>query len=219
LNCDETWVVSDSERKLLEAEFTDKKIRRISNIHNVRQKTAGFADRKDILFVANFRHPPNPDGLLWFLESVWPTIHAKRPDMVLNVVGAGAPKALIAMSENMNVVFHGHVTDVEKHVDTARINIAPLRYGSGAKGKISQALCSGLPTIATPVASDGMHLTHGKSVLIADQADIFSRAVMDLYDDEVLWNSISENGYAIAEAFFSEHAAVEELRSMLIQAG
>jgi len=123
------------------------------------------------------------------------------------------------MSENMNVVFHGHVTDVEKHVDTARINIAPLRYGSGAKGKISQALCSGLPTIATPVASDGMHLTHGKSVLIADQADIFSRAVMDLYDDEVLWNSISENGYAIAEAFFSEHAAVEELRSMLIQAG
>jgi len=53
----------------------------------------------------------------------------------------------------MNVVFHGRVDDIENAIDAARINIAPLRYGAGAKGKISQAMASGLPTIATTVAA------------------------------------------------------------------
>ena len=96
-----------------------------------------------------------------------------------------------------------------------RINIAPLRYGAGAKGKISQALASGLPTIATTVASDGMHLTDNESTLLADSAETFANAVLALYEDEILWNKLSKNGYDIVEKFFSELAVAQEIKSML----
>jgi len=217
LKCDETWVVSDTELQLLEAEFPGRTIRRISNIHPVRRDTPRFGQRKDIVFVGNFRHPPNRDGLQWFLEKVWPIIHGKRPDITFRVIGAAPPEPLTRMAEKTNVVFQGHVHDIENHLDLARINIAPLRYGAGAKGKISQALCSGLPTIATSIAADGMHLTDRQSVLLADDAETFANAVLGVYDDETSWNGLSENGYAIAKAFFSKHAVAEEIRKMLLQ--
>jgi len=150
--CEETWVVSETERAALQMEFPGKTIRRVSNIHAIRHSTPNFSERKDILFVGNFRHPPNQDGLQWFLETAWPKIHGKRPDIVLNIAGAPVPEHLKKLYEKTNVVFHGHVAEIETSIDLARINIAPLRYGAGAKGKISQALTSGLPTIATTVA-------------------------------------------------------------------
>lgn len=213
--CDETWVVSETERMALETEFPGKTIRLVSNIHPVHRSTPAFSERQDILFVGNFRHPPNQDGLQWFFETTWPRVHAERPDIALHIAGASAPEHLKKRSENMNVVFHGHVADIENHINAARINIAPLRYGAGAKGKISQALASGLPSIATSVAADGMQLKDRESVLIADDAENFSASILSLYEDENLWNSISKNGYVVAERCFSEQAVLQEIKKAI----
>lgn len=210
--CDETWVVSETEYLALHTNFPEKTIRRVSNIHPIRRATPTFIERKDILFVGNFRHPPNQDGLQWFLETAWPLIHAKLPDIVLNIVGASAPENLIRMSEHMNVCFHGHVPDIEKYIDNMRINIAPLRYGAGAKGKISQALASGLPTVATSVAADGMHLTHNVSALITDNSEVFAQALIALYQDQAQWDFLSKNAYAVAEEYFSEQSAAIQIQ-------
>ncbi len=213
--CDETWVVSESERHSLSSTFPGKNIRRISNIHPLRHGTPTFDDRKGILFVGNFRHPPNQDGLQWFLESVLPIVHAARPDIPLHIAGAGAPEQWIKKYESMNVTFLGHVHDIEKCIDDARINIAPLRYGAGAKGKISQALASGLPSIATGIAADGMCLKNGESVILAETPQAFSDSILALYENETLWNLVSKNAYAVAEEFFSGRAAEQEIRAML----
>jgi len=213
--CDESWVVSETEYLALKLAFPEKNIRRVSNIHALRYETPAFKDRKNILFVGNFRHPPNADGLHWFLESIWPKVHFERPDITLQIVGSSAPEYLTGICKDMNVVFHGHVDDIEKQIDGARINIAPLRYGAGAKGKISQALASGLPSIATTVAADGMHLTDKESALIADDAELFATAILTLYEDETAWNLLSKNGYIIAEEFFSETAVAKEIKTLL----
>lgn len=213
--CDETWVVSETERLTLQSRFPKKTIRRVSNIHPLRQETPGFSARKDILFVGNFRHPPNADGLQWFLDSIWPFVHTKRPKLTLHIVGASAPEHLVKISEGMTVVFHGRVENIQEIIDASRINIAPLRYGAGAKGKISQALASGLPTIATTEAADGMNVIDRKSTLLADDAESFSSAILNLNDDEILWSLLSKNGYLIAEEFFSEQAASREIQALL----
>lgn len=205
--CDETWVVSDTERLALQAAFAEKCIRLISNIHALRHETPDFSRRNGILFVGNFRHPPNADGLRWFLESVWPNMRLKNPAITFNIVGASPPENLIQLANDANVVFHGHVDNIEAVIDSCRVNIAPLRYGAGAKGKISQALASGLPTVATTVAADGMHLVDRESVFIADDAEAFADRVLDLYDDHLLWSRLSKNGYVVAEDFFSVKAA------------
>ncbi|MGH8500492.1 MAG: glycosyltransferase, partial [Methylococcales bacterium] len=213
--CDETWVVSESEHNALEKAFPGKTIRLISNIHVIRHDTTNFKDRKDIVFVGNFQHSPNQDGLQWFLESIWPIVHAAQPNIRLNIVGASAPDNLLKISKGMNVVFHGRVENIEAIMDDTRINIAPLRYGAGAKGKISQALACGLPTIATTVAADGMQLIDQQSVLLADHADVFANTILMLYENETLWKNISFNAYRIAEDFFSAPSVTAKIKAAL----
>ena len=212
--CDETWVVSDTEQISLQADFPEKIIRRVSNIHPIRHGSPGFKARKDILFVGNFRHPPNQDGLQWFLENAWPKVHTLKPEIRLNVIGVAAPERLIKLSAHQNVMFHGHVDSIQSQIDSARINIAPLRYGAGAKGKISEALASGLPSIATTVAADGMHVINNESILIADDADAFASSILGLYQDEAQWNLLSKNGYAVAYEYFSKATAEKEMQQM-----
>ncbi|MGH8106433.1 MAG: glycosyltransferase, partial [Arenimonas sp.] len=212
--CDETWVVSDTEYSALHDAFPEKTVRRISNIHELRTATPSFVERRDILFVGNFRHPPNQDGLQWFLETIWPAVHSKCPDIRLNIVGAAAPENLVRISEGMNVVFHGRVEDIESAIDAARINIAPLCYGAGVKGKISQALASGLPTIATTVAADGMGLINEESIWVADKPEDFVSAILALYEDEKKWNFLSKNAYEVAEQLFSERTVAREISGL-----
>lgn len=214
-NCDETWVVSETELAKLQATFPEKIIRRISNIHKLQHETPGFYERKDILFVGNFNHPPNKDGLQWFLESAWPKVHAIQPEIRLNVIGVSVPESLIKLSAHQNVVFHGYVENIHSHIDRARINIAPLRYGAGAKGKISEALASGLPSVATTVAADGMHLIHNDSILIADDAITFANSILGLYLEEEQWKRLSKNGFAVAHEYFSKAAAEKEIQAMI----
>lgn len=214
-NCDETWVVSETELANLRAAFPEKTIRRISNIHALQKKTPVFFERKDILFVGNFNHPPNKDGLQWFLETAWPKVHAIQPAIRLNVIGVAAPESLIKLSAHLNVVFHGHVDNIQSHIDSARINIAPLRYGAGAKGKISEALASGLPSIATTIAADGMFVINNDSILIADDANEFASSILGLYQDETQWNLLSKNGYAVACEYFSKAAAEKEIQAVI----
>jgi O-antigen biosynthesis protein len=214
-HCDETWVVSETELLLLNSICPEKTIRAISNIHAIYEQKNHFQQRQDIIFVGNFRHPPNHDGLQWFIESCWPLLSAELPDMKLHVIGAGLGVSQQQALQKNNIVFHGHVGDIQTVLDTARINIAPLRYGAGAKGKISQALACGLPTVATDIAADGMWLQHEASVLIASTAEHFADNIKRLYTDEIIWRKISGNGLKIAKQHFSETAAKQALQDLI----
>jgi O-antigen biosynthesis protein len=213
--CDETWIVSESERRFLEAINPEKSLRLISNIHTVYPLQTNFSERCDIIFVGNFHHPPNFDGLNWLVQHCLPGLALEQPNLKLHIVGRGLTEAQQLSLQKNNSVLHGHVEDIQALLDKSRINIAPLRYGAGAKGKISQALASGLPTIATMMAADGMFLQDQQSVLIADTPAAFIDAIKKIYTDEKLWQQISNNGIAIAKQHFSDNAAKQQLKPLL----
>src|SRR4029079_4835065 len=118
---------------------------------------------------------------------IYPVIRAKRPDIKLHLVGDYAPAAVSALAQHDGIVVHGHVPDLDALLDCTRINMAPLRFGAGVKGKISHSLARGLPVVATSCAVEGMHLHGGDEVLVSDDADGFAEAVLRLYDDKALW--------------------------------
>jgi O-antigen biosynthesis protein len=212
--CDETWVVSSTEFDLLQPMYPQKTLRIISNIHAMQAAAPAWQERTDLIFVANFRHPPNLDGLSWFIEYCWPFVIAKSSAIKLNIVGTGLVDTAQRKLQKENIIFHGHVADIQSALNSARINIAPLRYGAGAKGKISQALASGLPSVGTAAAIDGMFLEDQVSAIVADTAEGFADAVLSLYEDDSLWQRLSNNGLKVAERYFSEQAA----RRVLLEA-
>lgn len=212
---DVTLVVSEYEQELLQREVPGARVEVLSNLLRLPAERQGFDDRRDLLFVGSFRHPPNVDAARWLVNEVLPLIRAGDPAIVLHLVGPWPPREVLALGEAPGVRVHGQVPDLDAFMDGCRIGLAPLRYGAGVKGKINLAMAHGQPVVATPIASEGMQLRDGHDVLIAADAAAFAQAVLRLYDDRVLWDKLAGNGIANVERYFSFTAAREALRRIL----
>lgn len=93
--------------------------------------------------------------------------------------------------------------------------MAPLRYGAGAKGKVVTSLAHGVPCVATPVAVEGMGLTPGVDVMVAENPEAFAAGIAAVHEDPVIWERLSRNGVGFAERTFSVQRVTELIREML----
>ena len=204
---DTTLVVSPTERDMLSTALPGTDVEVLANLHEVAHTGLPFGQRRDLVFVGGFRHPPNVDAVLWFGHEIFPLIHARQPDIRFHCIGASPPAEVLALQTQPDVVIHGHVVDLAPYMDGARIAVAPLRFGAGVKGKVNLSMAHGQPVVATTCAIEGMHLTGGHDVLVADDAMGFADAVLTLYRDEALWERLAAHGRANIERYFSMEAA------------
>ncbi|WP_462115489.1 glycosyltransferase [Lysobacter xanthus] len=208
---DVTLVVSGVEQELLGREAPSAHVEIVSNVHEVAGAGRPFAERRDLVFVGGFRHPPNVDAVTWFVREAWPTIHAARPDIAFHCIGADTPAEIAALAAIPGVRVHGHVPDLDPFMDGVRIAVAPLRFGAGVKGKVNLSMAHGQPVVATGCAVEGMHLRDGEDVLVADTPQAFAAAVLRLYGDEALWSRLAANGLDNVRRHFSADAARETM--------
>ena len=209
---DVTLVVSEAERALLAQDAPGARVEVLSNLHQLAGPGRGFADRHDLVFVGGFRHPPNVDAVRWFVEEVFPHIRLRLPELRFHCIGSHVTPEIEALAAHPGVVVHGHVPDIAPYMDGCRIGLAPLRYGAGVKGKVNLSMAHGQPVVATSCAVEGMHLQPGRDVLVADDAHAFADAVLELYEDGVLWNTLAQNGLRNVAEHFSLDAARETVR-------
>lgn len=213
-----TVVVSSKEKELLEQELPGANVIVVPLLREFpRDGVASFSERSDIAFVGGFLHQPNIDAVDYFIEAMWPTIHAQNPEIVFRVVGANMPDEF-ALRKIEGVEFVGYVEDLGEYLSHVRLTIAPLRYGAGAKGKVVSSLGYGVPAVVTSVAAEGMGLVDGLNVLVADTVEEFCDKVAGAYKDEVLWSNLSVNGiefigsnYSIAQGVTIMSSALREL--------
>ena len=213
---DVTLVVSEHERQMLAVDAPDAKVQVVSNLHEIAGAGLPFAQRKDLVFVGGFRHPPNGDGVRWFLEAVMPLLRQRLPEVVFHCIGSDPTPEILALQQQPGVVIHGYVADLGPAMDGMRIAVAPLRFGAGVKGKINLSMAHGQPVVATSIAIEGMHLTDGEDVLVADDATAFAEAVLRLYQDEALWNRLSVNGLSNVSRHFSMQAAAATVKQVFL---
>ncbi|MEO7323764.1 MAG: glycosyltransferase [Dokdonella sp.] len=204
--CDLTLVVSSAEKELLARDAPGARVEILSTVNEIYGCRMPFAERRDLVFVGGFQHPPNTDAVSWFVRDVFPLLRKELADLRLHVIGSRVPDEIRALADE-HVLVHGFVEDIAPYMDGCRISVAPLRYGAGVKGKINTAMSYGLPVVATTLAVEGMHFRAGEDVLVADEPAAFAAAVARLYRDEALWQRLSTNGLANVEAHFSFAAA------------
>jgi len=203
LQADATIVVSSSEKTILDdlaPEANTHVMPLIRQFEKPRDTT--FAKRRDIAFIGGFNHQPNVDAIDHFLADIWPLVRQRRPDIGFRVVGANMPPEWNRRKEK-GVTFVGFVEDMEDELAGLRMTVAPLRYGAGAKGKLVSSLAAGVPAVVSGIASEGMGLVAGESVLVADTPDDFADAIIRLYDDETLWTNLSRHGAAFIRKNYS----------------
>ena len=211
---DATIVVSTAELELLQPELPGEKIYALPLILDIRGSNKSFNDRRDLVFVGGFQHSPNTDAVLYFAIEVMPILRQRLPGVRLIAVGSNPPPEIIALACS-DVVIAGFVEDLNPLLDQMRVAVAPLRFGAGIKGKIGTAMAVGLPTVATSLAAEGMALTAGENILVADGAAALAEAVVQLYQDENLWDKLSLNGLEFSEKTWGGEAAWATLRDIL----
>lgn len=217
---DATMVVSSSEAGLLRDLTPDANVHHIPIVRAVQGLTGPLDGRNGVMFVGGFRHQPNLDAARYLISEVWPRVRQMKPDLELNIIGSAAPEEIITLvsgADGVNMV--GYVESLAPWYRSIRVNVAPLRYGGGIKGKVVGSLCVGLPTVATSVAVDGMDVTDGENVLMADDADAFAQAICRLCDDDALWTKLSAGGLATARMHYSVEAVSHRLRSLIRDLG
>lgn len=204
---DATLVVSPVERDMLSALLPETPVDVVANLHEMATTGLPFGQRHDLVFVGGFRHPPNVDAVLWFGHEIFPLIHAREPGIRFHCIGMAPPAEVMALQSQPGITVHGHVAELDPYMDGTRIAIAPLRFGAGVKGKVNLSMAHGQPVVATSCATEGMHLSDGHDVLVADEAAAFADAVLRLYRDEALWNRLSAHGRDNIARHFSLDAA------------
>ncbi|REJ54870.1 MAG: glycosyltransferase [Microcystis aeruginosa DA14] len=188
-----TVVVTEDEKQVLSS-LGVKNVWVIPNIHeeiSLSEKVA-FDQRSGLVFIGSYNHPPNIDAVKWLCLEIMPLVWASRPDITVNLLGSNLKDEVKELASDQ-VVVTGYVPEVEPYFQKSRVFVAPLRFGAGMKGKIGQSLSLGLPTITTRIGAEGMGLIDHQDVLIADTAEEFAQAVIELYDNRELWQKLADN--------------------------
>lgn len=211
---DAATVVSAEEHRGLREALPDAPLHLLPFTRHIEGPSAMFRQRRDIVFVGGFKHPPNTDAVLWFASAVFPKLKDRLPDVRFYIVGADPPPEVQKLAGPDRIVT-GFVQDLSSLLGQMRVSVAPIRYGAGIKGKIGTALAAGLPVVATSAAAEGMNLVDGRDALIADDPDEFALKIEKLYCDERLWRRISESGLAFARGAWGAEQGWRNLETIL----
>jgi GT2 family glycosyltransferase len=198
---DVTVAVSEDERIQIERDVPGANVLVIPNVHTTASYVLPYQDRSGILFVGGFEHPPNVDAALSLAREVMPAVWEKLGQVKLTIVGADAPLEVQALASDL-IDVTGWVPDLQPILERSRIMMAPLSYGAGLKGKVTQALAAGLPVVTTSIGAEGVERP---CLLVADDAGALAREAIRLYRDEDLWQQLSD----IGQRFIAEHCSID----------
>ena len=140
-------------------------------------------DPDTICFLGQMDYYPNEEAVVWFCDEVLAQLRARRPALVLSIVGANPSRAVRRLAQRPGVRVTGFVPDVRPHVRRAALSVAPLHIARGTQNKVLESLAMGVPVVATPLAAAGTETLAGEHLLTARDARDFSAAVMRLLDD------------------------------------
>jgi O-antigen biosynthesis protein len=186
-----------------------------------RDTVPDWSKRAGIAFLGSHQHTPNRDAVEFFARKVMPLIRKSVPDCVFYVYGSDMDLMRKSLEDvqTAGVEVVGSVESVSDAFDRHRVFVAPMRYGSGIKGKVVMAMCNGIPTVLTAVAAEGIHARDQQEVIQAETPAAFAAAVVELHENAARWQSMSNAALHFARTTFSRDRARDVLRATLIGTG
>ena len=147
-----------------------------------------------LIFTGVMDYEPNVTAMNYFCSSIFPIVRKEAPDARLLIVGRNPTPEVRHFEESVpGVTVTGFVDDIREYFDKSLIYIAPIKSGAGIKNKILEAWAMEKPVVATSMSCDGIDVSRGQDVLVADGADQFAKSVIDLLGDENLRGKLAAN--------------------------
>jgi len=213
---DAIFTCHDEEKRLLESFLDGRRPPIFSDLRTVID-TSSYAypggPRKpdSLLFVGNFQHRPNVEGLTYFCREVLPLVRARRPSVTSHVVGAHAPEEIQSMLMAQDVDLLGQVPDIREPLYRYAVFVCPILTGAGMRVKILEAFASGIPVVSTPLGAEGIRGDHGTHFLLAGSAREFAEATLRLLENPEIALGMSHAARKLAETLYDANIAASKL--------
>ncbi len=158
------------------------------------QPTQSDSPQRSIIFVGSLNWYPNVDAVQFLLREVWPAAKARHPDLRLDIVGSAPPASVLSLAAELkDVRVHGFVDDVRPLMNAATLYVCPIRDGGGTKLKLLDAFAMEKCVIAHPIACEGIEVTPGINVRLADSPETFVQTIDQLLGDSAARLSIGRS--------------------------
>ena len=165
-----------------------------------------------LVFTGSMDWHPNEDAVLYFSETILPRIRAQIPEVSFTVVGRN-PGPRLERLTRLGVTVTGSVPDVRPFVDEAALYVVPLRAGSGTRLKIFEAMAMAKAVVSTTIGAEGLAVTSGREIVIADDPDEFAHAVTSLLRDPDTRQRLGHAGRELVESAYAWEVAVRSFES------
>lgn len=171
---------------------------------------------KALLYIGTLSWEANIDGLVWFCNEIWQSVKQQHPDIKLYIVGKKPDVRLKEIAANDNqIILTGFVENVEPYFQKSRVFITPLRFGSGIKVKVVNALYRGIPCVTTSIGTEGLKVKDGEDIFIKDNAAEYADAIDTLLTDKNCWQRLSENSRVIANKYYTWNYVLENIEKAI----
>ncbi|HKG15740.1 MAG TPA: glycosyltransferase family 4 protein [Pyrinomonadaceae bacterium] len=203
--------VSENDRELMSAMTDASRITVVPTGVDIKKYSSGDGDARAsgegkspdgalVVFLGSMDWEPNIDGVEYFCREVWPRVSASVPEARFRVVGRDPhPRVRRLASETVEVT--GTVPSVVEHLREADVVVVPLRVGGGTRLKIFEAMATGKAVVSTTVGAEGLDVTHGEDILLADDAAGFAESVTGLLRDASRRESLGRAAAALAARY------------------
>jgi glycosyltransferase involved in cell wall biosynthesis len=198
---DATMVVSKEEGARVRSDAPGTPVWIVPTINAVRTAPS-VALRSGVVFIGGFEHTPNVATAIRLVKDVMPHVWRALGAVPVTIVGGSVPPEVEAL-RSAQVDIAGWLPEVDSTLDTARVMLAPITWGAGLKGKLTQSLAAGLPVVTTSIGAEGLEATDGDQLFIADADEELAARVIRLLTDDELWASLSARGQELAESLCS----------------
>jgi glycosyltransferase involved in cell wall biosynthesis len=141
-----------------------------------RCSTDPLPDTRTVVFFGHLSYFPNIDGVLYFVQEIWPRIANAHPEARLKIIGGQAPRSLLELARP-GIELTGFVQDLRPHLASAAAVVVPLRLGGGTRLKIVEAMAMGKAIVSTTLGVEGIEAVPGRDLLVEDEPAAFADAV------------------------------------------
>jgi len=161
-------------------------------------------------FLGSMDWMPNIDACLYFAREIMPLVQQQLPDCRFKIIGRNPAPAIRELGTTGGAIeISGTVEDIQPHVHECDVIVVPLKAGGGTRIKIYEAMAMGVPVVSTTIGAEGLEITHGQNILIADDAPAFARELVRAAGAPALLAALARQGREDVEKKHSWVAATQ----------
>lgn len=170
-----------------------------------------------LVFTGSMDWRPNQDAVNYFMQDILPLVVKHHPEALVSFVGRNPTENLLAYDRDPHARVTGTVDDVRPYIAESEVYVVPLRIGGGSRLKILEALAMQKAVVSTSVGAEGLDITPGENILLADTPEEFTNQIGRLLKDPSLRTSLGKKGRELVTARYGWDFLTEKLERFLLK--